>query len=742
MRVLQFITCFPFFLPLVLAQINSPEWAAAYEKAKAAVANLTLSDKASLATGEGYFSGNCTGNIPAIPTINFPGLCLEDSALGVRNVDLNSAFPAGINAAATFNRTLMNQRGVAMGQEFRGKGVNVQLGPHMNIMRAPASGRAWEGWGGDPYLSGEGAFETVSGIQSQGVQAVAKHLINNEQEHSRMSSSSNVDDRTQHEVYLHPFLRSVQANVAAVMCSYNQVNGTFACQNNSTLNGLLKGELGFQGYVMSDWLATHSTDSANKGLDMTMPGNILPGIPILNYFGEALVLAVTAGNVPQSRIDDMATRILAGWYLLGQDSGYPPVNFDSNDLSNPINQHVNVQGDHAIIIRTIGAASTVLLKNDGQTLPLKSPKSIAIIGSGAGPNPNGPNSCTDRTCDSGVLAMGWGSGTANFPYLVTPLDAITNRSKSDNTSTISSLSDSDLDTAAKTAEGQDVAFVFITADSGEDGYIVEGNAGDRNDLQAWHGGDALVERVASVNNNTIVVVNTVGPIVVEAWIDHPNVTALVWSGLPGQEAGNSLTDILYGAYNPSGRLPYTIGKSINDYAAQVNAEFSLSTIQIPYTEGLNIDYRHFDAANIIPRYEFGFGLSYTTFDYSGLSISGSVPSSDPPSGPGSSLDPSLHSTAYTVTATIKNNGTVAGHECPQLYLSPPASAQSPPYLLKGFDSIFLRPGQSETVTFNLSRYDLSIWDVVTQRWQLPSGTTGVTVGASSRDRRLTGAIDL
>jgi len=201
-------------------------------------------------------------------------------------------------------------------------------------------------------------------------------------------------------------------------------------------------------------------------------------------------------------------------------------------------------------------------------------------------------------------------------------------------------------------------------------------------------------------------------------------------------------DVLYGAYNPSGRLPYTIGKSINDYPAQIDTAFSLVTIQIPYTEGLNIDYRHFDAANITPRYEFGFGLSYTTFAYSGLSVSGSVPSSDPPSGPGSSLDPSLHKTAYQVTATITNNGTVAGHECPQLYLSPPASANSPPYLLKGFDSMFLTPGQSKTVTFNISRYDLSIWDVVTQRWQLPRGNTGVTVGASSRDRRLKGTITL
>jgi len=477
-------------------------------------------------------------------------------------------------------------------------------------------------------------------------------------------------------------------------------------------------------------------------LDMSMPGSVIPGLPIFDFFGDALLLAIELGDVPQSRIDDMATRVLAGWYLLGQDSGYPPVNFDSRDLKNPINKHVDVQGGHGILIRTIGAASTVLLKNVGHTLPLKAPRSIAIIGNGAGANPKGPNGCGDRACDSGVLAMGWGSGTVDFPYLITPLDAITKRSKSDGTSISSSLSDSDLNAAAKTAQGRDVAIVFITADSGEDGYLVEGHWGDRNDLQAWHGGDALVKKVASVNSNTVVVVNTVGPIVVEAWIDHPNITALVWSGLPGQEAGNALTDVLYGAYNPSGRLPYTIGKNIKDYPAQIDKVLTINTLQVPYTEGLNIDYRHFDAVNIVPRFEFGFGLSYTTFQYSGLSISGSLPTSKPLSGRESSLDPSLHSTAYKVTASIKNTGTVGGHECPQLYLSPPPAAKSPPYLLKGFDSVFLLPGQFKTVTFNISRYHLSVWDVVTQRWKVPSGTTSVIVGASSRDHRLKGVIVL
>ncbi|KZP32329.1 glycoside hydrolase family 3 protein [Athelia psychrophila] len=721
MKLSRSFVCLVSIIPSVIAQVNSPEWAAAYTKAKVLVAKLTLTEKVGLATGEGFFTGNCTGNIPAIARVGFPGLCLEDSALGVRNVDLNSAFPAGVNAAATFNRTLMNQRGVAMGAEFKGKGINIQLGPFMNIMRIPASGRAWEGWGGDPYLSGEGAYETITGVQSQGVQATAKHFINNEQEHSRTTESSNVDDRTQHEVYLAPFLRSIQANVAAVMCSY--INGSYACNNNGTLMGLLKGELGFQGYVMSDWYATHDTTDVNSGLDMSMPGDILPGIG--TYFGLPLVIAVGLGEVNKTRIDDMATRILAGWYLLGQDVNYPAVNFNSKDSTSSINQHVNVQGNHASLIRTIGAASTVLLKNTGGALPLKAPKSIAIIGSDAGPNPSGINGCTDRSCNQGILAMGWGSGR--------PLDAITNRSETDGTTIVSTLSDTDLATAATTAAGKAVAFVFITADSGEFGYIVEGNAADRNDLQAWHGGVALVEAVARVNNNTIVVVHTVGPII-------------VWAGLPGQEAGNALVDVLYGAYNPSARLPYTIAKEESDYPAKIDTTFSLATIQIPYSEGLNVDYRHFDSANIVPRYEFGFGLSYTTFAYSGISISGSLPSYTPLRTIGSSLDPiysgSLHKTAYTVTATIKNNGTVAGHEIPQLYISLPASANAPPYSLKGFDSVYLTPGQSTTVTFELSRYDLSYWDVISQSWKVPNGTIGIAVGASSRDRRLTGSISV
>ncbi|KAI0335394.1 beta-glucosidase [Cubamyces sp. BRFM 1775] len=721
--------------PLPTVANISPQWAAAYAKAKPIVANLSNSDKASLGTGLGQLGGPCIGNTPSLKSIpGFSGFCLQDSPVGVRFVSGNSVFPAEINAAATFNRTLIRARGAAMGAEFRGKGINVALGPMMQVqLQQPATGRNWEGAGGDPYLTGEVAYEMIMGIQSQGVQACAKHFINNEQEHFRDSSSSNVDDSNTSFTPIR-----VQADVASVMCSYNQINGTFACENDGTINKILKGEMGFQGYVMSDWYATHSTTPAsNGGLDMTMPGDEFFG-SFSTYFGDNLVNAVKQGDVPQERLDDMATRILAAWYMLGQDSGYPAVNF--NSWLSFLGQNVNVQGDHANIIRTIGGASAVLLKNTGNVLPLHAPKSMAIVGTGARSAILSPNECLDHSCNDGVLAVGWGSGSASFPYLTAPLDALSTRAKADGTSvSFWTLSD-DLNLGPNAAKGQQVALVFITADSGEASYTVEGNAGDRNDLQAWHNGDTMVEKVASVNNNTIVVVNSVGPIIMESWIENPNVTAVIWAGLPGQEAGNALVDVLYGDVNPSGRLPFTIAKAEPDYSARVIYDGS-GTVQIPYSEGLLVDYRHFDANNITPRFEFGFGLSYTTFSYSNLMITGSTSGgSRQPIIPGASLDPWLHDPVVTVSFTLTNTGSRAGTEVPQLYTSPPASAQSAPFNLKGFDAVFLGPGESKTVTFQLSRYDFSIWDVVAQRWEIVQGVTGISVGASSRDLKLKGSI--
>ncbi|KAI9434686.1 glycoside hydrolase family 3 protein [Lactarius indigo] len=644
-----------------------------------------------------------------------------------------------------------------MGKEHVGKGVNIALGPMMNLGRIAQGGRNWEGFGADPYLAGVGAYETILGMQSAGVQACAKHYINNEQEHNRTQSSSNVDDRTQHEIYAAPFLRSVMAGVASVMCSYNLVNGVYACENNSTLNGILKSEFGFQGFVMTDWTAAHSTISVVAGLDMTMPGDITP-FSGTTHFGANLTAYVQDGTIPEARVDDMATRILAGWYLLGQDSAsYPHTNFNAfHPLDEAANEHIDVQDDHDKVVREVGTASSVLLKNVNGALPLKKPRKLVLIGSDAGPaRVAGPNKFSDQGGVDGILAMGWGSGAAWYSYLISPYEALQARARKDHTSFSWLFDDFDLVGAGDAAIQQDAAIVFLQSDSGEAYITVDGNEGDRNNLTAWHNGDELVKAVATQNNNTIVVVHSVGPLILEPWIDHPNVTAVVWAGLGGTETGNALVDILYGGVNPSGRLPYTIAKSPSDYSAQlVTGGTSDEIVDITYSEGLFIDYRHFDAANIAPRYEFGFGLSYTTFEYSSLSISSVAGGQGQDGAPeanwaagkpnpqviGSSTALWLHLPAFSVSFTVKNTGAVAGTEIPQVYLHFPADAGEPPSVLRGFTDVDLRPGEARSVMITLSRYDLSIWDVVSQSWIRPAGTYSLSVGASSRDFRLKGTI--
>ncbi|KAK1224287.1 hypothetical protein PQX77_012826 [Marasmius sp. AFHP31] len=723
-------------------------WATAYDKARAKVAGLSLEQKVNVTTGIGR-PARCVGNTP--PIEDFPGICLEDSPLGVRLADFATAFPAAINAASTWNRELIRARGLAMGREHAGKGVNIALGPMMNMVRVAQAGRNWEGYGGDPFLAGEAAYETVLGMQEGGVQACAKHWVFNEQEHKRTMSSSIVDDRTAHEIYAHPFLKSVMAGVTSVMCSYNApldlINGTYACENNRTMNQILKSEYGFQGFIMSDWGATESTISAITGLDMTMPDP--------RFFGQNLTAYVQNGTIPEARIDDMATRILAGWYLLRQDApSYPPVNFDVNPDNEETNQRIDVQDDHNEIVRTIGAASTVLLKNNkegGGGLPLTGrERRIFLAGSDAGPPEIGPNRFRDQSgWLGGILAMGSGSGTANFTYLVSPYEAIQRRARRHRTTVSWSFNDFDLPRAGNMAIKQNAALVFIVSDSGE------GDGNDRQNLTAWHNGDDLVLAVAEQNNNTIVVVNAVGPIIMEPWIDHPNVTAVLWAGLQGNEAGNAIVDVLYGDWNPSGKLPYTIAKRLEDYSTGlVLGGAPQDIIAIPYADGLQIDYRHFDANNIEPRYEFGFGMSYTDWEYSGLDIE-AIPNDDgtyadledawargesSPVGVGSSAAIWLHRPAFKATFTVENNGSVYGGEIPQLYIEFPESSGEPPRVLKGFTNTAAQPGESKTVEITLSRYDLSIWDVVSQGWRKPDGRIGVVVGRSSRDVRISGEV--
>ncbi|TIA90228.1 hypothetical protein E3P81_02560 [Wallemia ichthyophaga] len=723
------------------------DWASATGKARDLVYSLSIEERVNLTTGVGWSNGPCVGNIAPIRDV-FPGICLQDGPLGVREVDGASAFPAGINVAATFDKNLARARGHAMGVEFKEKGVHVALSPSIDLARAPTGGRNWEGFGADPYVIGEMGAKTVSGLQSAGVQATAKHYLANNQEHYRTTSSSNLDERAAHELYLHPYLRAVQAGVASVMCSYNHVLQSYACENSYLLNGLLKRELAFQGYVQSDWQAQYSgTPSALGGLDMSMPGDstFYSG---WSYFGANLTEAVANGTVPEERVDDMATRIVAGWFMLGQDEGeYPPVNFDFFGKGRENGPVKDVTHDHADLIKEIGSASTVLLKNDG-ALPLNGDSlgAIAVVGDDAGPAAKGPNGCVDQACVDGTLAMGWGSGAVKLPYLVDPLAALEERGAQDGFGVDNWLNNWDVNNEVfeGVVSGKDAALVFVNSDSGEGYLTVQGNQGDRNNLTAWNNGDEVVKSVAEKNANTIVVIHAPGQLDVEAWIEHPNVTAVLWAGFPGQESGNSITDVLFGYFNPSGKLPFTMAKQREDYGTEVVYHDTSPIPQINYTESIFVDYRHFQQENIEPRFPFGHGLSYTTFELSGLSIEG-VQDQDLEEHAdydadmlGASVQEWLHEPAYKVTVDVTNTGDVLGGEIVQLYLQFPRESGEPPLVLRDFNKVVLEPGQTKSAEFTLSLYDLSTWHSEKRQWRRPEeGLTSVVIGTSSADERMT-----
>ncbi|KAJ7905655.1 putative beta-glucosidase [Mycena olivaceomarginata] len=610
---------------------NGGSWSDGFAQAKALVGQMTIEEKVNITTG---YTGKCVGFTGEVPRLNLRALCLQDGPLGVRPARRVSQFPAGVTTAATWNRTLMAARAVALGEEFRDKGSSRQI--HLSITklflrlgpvtggplgRSPYMGRNWEG----RYLNGVASYLSVKHSQEQGVLTCAKHYIAYEQETFRnpyglpdpsfppfvqSPVSSNFDDRTAHEVYLWPFAEAVRAGTGTVMCSYNELNGTHSCADDHTLNYLLKTELGFQGSVISDWGGTWDTEaSALGGLDISMPGTAFDGL-FGDFYGDELIALVKNGSVSEARLDDMALRTLTPIFQYQDLDTYPEPTFDVRDLTLPTN---NVRGDHYKVIRDIGEEALTLVKNNrksGGGLPLPKPSSLgslAVIGEDAGPSPYGATSCGDwRQC------VGGGSGWAYPPYTIDPLAAINSFVRADGPDINSHLENWDLASAALQASRSETALVFISA------YAAEGT--DRFNLSAYSNGDALVKAVAAVNNNTIVVLHIPGPVIVEEWIEHENVTAVLVAHLPGQESGNSLVPVLWGEKSPSGKLPYTFAKKESDWPPNTISSDPVIAPQANFTEKLLIDYKWFDAKNITPRWEFGFGLSYTTFKFGTLSI--------------------------------------------------------------------------------------------------------------------------
>ncbi|KAJ3413135.1 hypothetical protein HDV05_008473 [Chytridiales sp. JEL 0842] len=742
-RALMLVSCFALMMDVSYAapvdtaepastatQVQVPqEWAEPLARATELVKRLSPAEKANLVTGLGWTVGPCVGNTPSVPSINFPGLCLQDSPTGIRFGDQTSAFPSSLNAAATWDRDLIRRYATAMGEEFRGKGVNVALSPVANMLRAPAGGRNWEGQGADPFLTSVSVAEQVKGLQSTNVIATVKHFILNEQEHSRDFYSAEVDVRTLHEVYLKPFDAAVKAGVGAVMCSYNRINSTYGCENTETMK-LLHEDLGFQGFTMSDWWAAKTTVGSANAIDMMMPGGRTFD-DTTSLWGPALLDAVSKGQVKQERVDDMCKRVLAAWLKMGQDKNFPATNFNSWDPSK--SQGIDVQADHKKVIREVGAASTVLVKNEKQALPLVGGKyrKVAVIGEDArGPKSGNPNAFADRGGVDGTVAQGWGSGTSNFPYLVSPLEALQARAPAYGIQVVQSTdSNGNIADALRVSKEADVSIVFGASNSGEEYITVDGNKGDRNNLTLWSGADNLISQVAS-QGQTIVVLHSPGAVVDTPWQSHPNVTAILYALFPGQESGNALTDVLLAETNPSGRLPFTVNPKRADYPADIiynppNAPGKSYPV-LTYTEGLYMDYKWNDLKNIQPLYAFGHGLSYTSFAYSGFKLAVNTQDTASP---------------LKIDFTLKNTGTMDGHEVAQVYVGLPSAnikGGAPKKILAGFEKVLVPKGEEKAVSVSVGLRELQYYDVESAAWVTPKGTFKVYVGASSVDLKWEG----
>ena len=699
-----------------LAQAQS-HWDQSYSKAEQFVSKLSFDQQFSLMYGtdnlKSINDGGCVGQIDPISSANFNGMCLQDGPAGVRFAKGTSiSWQANINVAATFNKELMYDIGKAQGEENREKGINAFLSPCVNIMRTPQAGRVWEAYGEDPYYSGVCAAQMVKGIQDAGVIATIKHFVGNDQEKYRQASSSNIKMGPLMDIYVEPFYRAIlDGNVGSVMAAYNALNDVYCCENKFLLTDVLRGILGFKGFVMSDWWAIYNDKSSyiNSGLDMNMPGGERWGdfLGKQGSFWRKVDEYVQNGEVSKDRITESATRIIATMYEINQMEGFPKTQLYKETKTDARKQ----------LQRKAATESQVLLKNEDNILPIKDVKSVAVIGNGAQKRNCGDDN--DMMCGSfqnGFIPLGYGSGTTTFNYLISPIEAISALAKKKGIDVIDAGGlngrEENVNKGVEAAKQADVAIVFVQADSGEEYGHVENTQGDRPDLDAWHGGNKLVESVANANENTIVVINAPATVNVP-WLDK--VKGVIFTGFPGAEAGNGIADVLFGEVNPSGHLPF-VWAEMNDYCTQINTQGgekengSENKAQYDYTEGLYVGQRWFNLKNKKPIFPFGFGLTYTTFEYSDLKVN-------------------MNSEGLTADFIVKNSGTVTGSAVPMMFLTFPESiGDYPKYIFKGFEKVEIEPGETKKVSILADDHALSYFNVEANKYvRVTDGTIEVSI---------------
>jgi beta-glucosidase len=648
------------------------------------LAQMTTAQKVTLATGSG--GSSYVGFTPAIPALCIPAMNLEDGPAGVADGMNNvTQLPAPVSLAATWDTAAEQSYGRVIGSEEGAKGATVDLGPTINIDRDPRWGRAFESVGEDPYLNGQLGAANIRGVQSTGVMAQVKHLAVYNQETNRNTPSDNavISNKALQEIYLPAFRDSVQQGAASsVMCSYSTVNGTYACQNPYLMNTALRQQFGFQGFVTSDWGATHATAaSANSGLDQDMPGND-------GFYGTALTNAVNSGSVSQATLSAMASRILTEEFAFGLFDKAPSGSPGATATS-AANQNTATQ---------LSAEGTVLLKNSGGVLPFGSgTSSIAVIGADASTSPQ---------------SAGGGSAAVNSSGTVTPLQGITARAGGG----VNVLYDSGSSTssAASLAASSSVAVVFVSD--------FESEGGDLGGIDLSSASNSLISAVAAANPNTVVVLNT-GSAVTMPWLGSVKGVLEAW--YPGQGDGTAIASLLFGDTNPSGHLPVTFPTSLSQVPAHTAQQWPGSGGTVQYSEGVNVGYRYYDANHLPPLFPFGFGLSYTSFAFSDLHV-GALSAGG----------------AATVTATVTNTGSRAGADIAQLYVTQPAASGEPPRQLEGFARVDLQPGAAKTVSFPLTQTNLRYWNATSDAWATSIGSYGISVGDSDGNLPLTGTLDV
>lgn len=673
---------------------------------------MTLNEKIQMvhggATGNVPAPRGAAGWVPGIPRLGIPDLYLADGSVGAGNgLGQATALPSSIASAASWDLNEAYKYGKVIGVELRAYGVNVNLGGNVNLIgREPRDGRTFETKGEDPILAGKITAAHLKAIQDQYVLGGIKHYALNDQETGRGTADVQIDERSARESDLLAFEIGLKdSNVQSVMCSYNQVNDVYSCENSHLLNEALKGDWGFKGFVMSDWWATHSTvPAALAGLDQEQPND--------TWFG-GLQQAIQSGQVPQSRLDDMVHRILRAMYEVGI--------FDHPAAISPI----DTAADGAVA-QEAEEQGAVLLKNVGGQLPLNASnlKSIAVIGSHA-----------DVAVLSGggsaqVIPTGGPALTEGYPCPPcwaqviwdpsSPLQAI--KAKAPN-AMVQYDDGTNSASAASLAAASDVAIVFLSQWESEGMDLPSLNFTDLISAVPVDQ-DALVAAVAAANPHTIVVLENGGAQVMP-WLD--GVSAVLEAWYPGQHGGEAIANLLFGSVNPSGKLPITFPARVADLPHPTIAAPPDSSTPFPvdYSEGLRVGYKWYDANNIAPLFPFGFGLSYTTFSFSNSTLANNLTASNP---------------NFQVTFDLTNTGSVAGAEVAQVYLGLPAGTGEPPRRLVGWQKVFLQPGAAQQVTVevdeNDSSHPLSYWDVNSKSWQTAPGDYTVYLGNSSSSASL------